>query len=378
MDYDLNDEQVMLRDSARKFLSKECDGMFVRKMIQDEKGYTEDFWKKIVELGWTGLLIPEQYGGFELSFLDLTVLLYEMGYCCLPGPYFSTAVLGTLTLLESGSDLQKKAVLPEVASGERFLTMAWIEAGGGYSAEGISLKAEEASDGYVLSGTKIFVPDAHVAHTIMCVARTGDDGFDKAQGVSLFVIDAKSPGIRIEPMDTFTGQKLCEVAFEKVKVPAENMIGVLHQGWPALERLLLKVAVAKCAEMSGGAARVLEVVVEYAKQREQFGQPIGSFQAIQHHCANMLTEADASRLMTYQAAWRISEGLPHEREASMCKAWVSDSYRRLMMLGHQVMGGTGFMEEHDIHLFYNRAKAAEVAFGDGEFHREKVAAAMGM
>jgi len=378
MNYDLSEEQRILRDAAHNFLSKACDGMFVRQMIEDEKGYTQEMWDKMAELGWMGLLIPEKYDGFEGSFLDMIVLLYEMGYVCLPSPFFSTAVLGVITLLEAGNEDQKKVILPEVVSGGRLLTLAWIEIGGTYSGEGISLSADRQGDHYTLSGTKLFVPYAHVADTIVCVARTDETQGDMEKGVSLFIVDAKVPEISIHSLKTFTGEKLFEVNFEDVTVPKESLLGELNQGWPILKTVLQKAAVAKCAEMSGGAQKVLEIAVAYAKEREQFGRPIGSFQAIQHHCANILTYVDTSRFMTYQASWRISEGLPFEKEASMCKAWVSDSYRPLLLLGHQIMGGTGFMEEHDLHLYYNRAKAAELAFGDGDFHREMVAQQMGL
>lgn len=374
MNYDLNQEQQMLKDAAHSFILKECPRTFVRDMAEDQRGYTPQIWQKMAELGWMGLLFPERYGGSEGSFLDLAVLLYEMGYGCLPGPFFSTVVLGGLTLLEAGSEAQKKNLLPEVAQGKRILSLALTEKGGTYSLGGISTKAEWRDGHYVLSGAKLFVPDAHVSDTLICAARTGD-----SQGeLGLFLVDGKSQGVAVQGLRTMSGDKQCEVIFDQVRVPKENVLGGPHQGALRLKKILGQAAVAKCAEMSGGAQKVIEFVVAHVKERVQFGRPVGSFQAIQHHCANILTYLESSRLMTYQAAWRIAQGLPYEREASMCKAWVSDSYRRLVALAHQVMGGMGFMEEHDLHLYFRQAKAAELAYGDADFHREKVAQVMGL
>jgi 3-oxocholest-4-en-26-oyl-CoA dehydrogenase beta subunit len=378
MNYDLSSDQKLLKDSAREFFSKEFDTTLFREMVNDDKGYTEEHWKKMAELGWMGLLIPEKYADFEMSFLDMAVLLYEMGYACFPGPFFSTAVLGVITLLEAGSDAQKQKVLPELARGERILTLAWTEASGTYSANGISARADLQNDRYAISGTKLFVPYAHIADTILCAARTEEPQEDSGPGISLFIVDGKSRGLGVEVLNTMAGDKLCEVTLDKVRISRGNLLGECNQGWSVLKEVLLKAAVAKCAEMSGGAQKVLEMVIDHAKKRVQFGQPIGSFQAIQHHCANILTYVDTSKFMTYQAAWRISQGLPFEKEASMCKAWVSDSYRQLVALGHQVMGGIGFMEETDLQLYFKQAKAAEIAFGDADFHRELVADQIGL
>lgn len=378
MNFELREEQQILKDAARSFLSNECPSTFVREMEKDERGYTPELWSKMAELGWIGFMLPERYGGSEGSFLDLAVLLYEMGYGCLPGPYFSTAVLGGMTLLEGGNNAQLQDILPRVTKGDMFLTLAWTEIGGSYSAEGISLKGEEQNGEYILSGNKLFVPDAHIADLIICAARTDAGVEDKERGISLFLIDGKSPGLDVQPLNTIAGDKQCEVTFDNVRVPRENLLKEPNQGWPILNKVLYKAAVAKCCEMSGGAQKVIDMVVPHVKEREQFGRSIGSFQAVQHHCANILTFVDTSRFMAYQAAWRISEGLPYEKEASMCKAWVNDAYRQLLLLGHQVMGGIGFMEEHDLQLYFRRAKAAELAFGDGDFHREIVAEQLGL
>lgn len=374
MNYDLTEEQNMLRESAHKFLADECPTELVRKMAEDKKGFKEDLWKKMAELGWMGLPIPGEHGGSDMTFLELAVLLSEIGYYCLPGPFFSTVVLGGLTLLEAGSKEQKARILPELAQGSHILTLAWLEKDVTYSPGAIKLAAELKDDKYILSGTKLFVPDAHVADTFICVARTGVE----AEDITLFLVDAKSAGISITLLDTFAGDKQCEVIFDKVAAPKGNVLGHVGEAWPVLKKVLLMSAVAKSAEMAGAAQRVLEMAVSYVKDRVQFGRPVGAFQAVQHHCANMLTYADTIKYMMYEAAWRIASGLPFEQEASMCKAWVSDSHRKLVALGHQVIGGIGFMEEHDLHLYFKRAKAAEQMFGDADIHRELLAREMGL
>jgi len=376
MKYDLNMEQKLLKDSARDFFSKECDSTFVREMAASETGYTDRNWKKIKKLGWTGILIPEHYEGIEMSFLEMSVLLYEMGYACFQGPLFATAVLGVTTLLEADNDFHNKTILPEVAMGDQIITLAWVDPVGTLSTSPMPVLATRQDNNYILFGTKMFVPYAHIADTIICAARL--NGKKDEEAITLFIVDAESPGISIKVLDTISGDKLCEVIFDNVSIPKENLLTNPDQGGAVLERVLQKAAVARCAEMCGGAQKVLEMVVDFAKTRVQFDRPIGSFQAIQHHCADILTYVETSKFMAYQSAWRISQALSFEKEASMSKAWTSSAYRKLTALGHQVMGGTGFMEETDLQLYFKHAKAAEIAFGDADYHREKVAQQLGL
>lgn len=374
MNYDFNEDQKMIKDAARKFLAKECSSEFVREMAEDDKGFTPQLWQGMAELGWMSLLVPEEYDGFGGGFLDLIALLSEMGYVCLPGPFFSTVVLGGLTILEAGNDAQKAEILPGLAAGERMMTLAWTEEDGLYTPEGVKLAAKLQGDQYILSGTKLFVPDAHAAGTIICAARTGA----KAGDITLFLVDAESPGLTINLLETMAGDKQCELVFNEVQVPKDNVLGEPDQAWPVLKKVLQMAGVAKCAEMIGGAERVMELAIQWAKERVQFGRPVGAFQAVQHHCANMLTYFDTIKFITYQAAWSINAGIPFEENAAMCKIWVSDSYRELVALGHQVLGGVAFMEEHDLQLYFKRAKAGEQFFGDADYHREMLAQEMGL
>ncbi len=377
MDLGFSEEQEMLRTSARDFLTTECPTDLVKEMADDEVGYKPEMWAKMAELGWMGLAFPEEYDGMGMTFLDLAVLLEEMGRACLPGPFFSTVVLAGLTILEAGSEQQKKDLLSKIASGEAIATLAITEPSASYDASAITVKAVADGDGYVISGTKLFVENAHIADYIIVVARTKEGGAPE-DGITLFVVDGKAPGITTTLLRTISGSKQCEVSFDSVKLPKARVLGEVDKGWPVVEKVLEKAAAAKCAEMVGGAQATLDMSVAYAKERIQFGRPIGSFQAVQHHCANMLTDVDGSRFITYQAAWKLSEGLPATMEVSMAKAWTNDAYRRVTQLGHQIHGGIGFCMDHDMPLYFKASKAAESLFGTSDWHREKVAQELGL
>lgn len=371
MDFGLSEGQKMLKQTARDFLAAECPSSLVKELETDDRGYTPELWRKMAQLGWMGLAFPEEYGGSGGSFLDLAVLLEEMGRVCLPGPFFSAVVLGGTTILELGNEKQKQELLPMIAKGELIVTLALTEPGSSYGSSEMTVEAIADGDNYIINGAKLFVPDAHIADYIICAAKT-------ATGATLFLVDSESPGISCSLLKTIAGDKQCEVVFNKVKVPQENILGDLGQGWIQLQSILQRAAIAKCTEMVGGAQQVLEMTIDYVKQRVQFGRPIGAFQAVQHHCANMVTDVDTSKFITYKAAWRLSEGLPCNQEAAMAKAWLSDAYRRVTLLGHQCIGGIGFMEDHDLPLYSKRAKGAEIAFGDADFHREVVAQELGL
>jgi len=377
MDLGFSEEQEMLRTTARDFLTNECPSELVKQLAADEKGYSPEMWKKMAELGWMGLTFPEEYDGMGMTFLDLVVLLEEAGRACLPGPYFSTVVLAGYTIMEAASEEQKKELLTKIANGDLIVTLAVTEPSARYEPDAITVKASPDKDDYVINGTKLFVPDANVADYIICVART-KDGASPEEGLTLFLVDAKSPGISTTLLKTIAGDKQCEVIFEDVRVPKGNIIGELDKGWPVVEKVLEKATVGLCAQMVGGAQKTLDMSVEYAKERVQFGRPIGSFQAIQHYCANMVTDVDGSKYITYEAAWKVSEGLTATMEVSMAKAWVSEAYRRVTLLGHQIHGAIGFCEDHDMPLYFKRAKGSEPTFGDADFHREMVAKQLGL
>ena len=377
MDFALSEEQEMLRKMSRDFLENECPKSLVREMEEDEKGYSPELWKKMAELGWMGLVFPEEYGGAGLSFLDLAVLIEELGRALVPGPYLSTVVYCGLPILAAGTDEQKREILTKIAKGDLILSLALTEPSATWDADGVTAKAVPEGDDFVISGTKLFISDAHVADYLLCVTRTKESR-DKEGGVTLFLVDTKSTGISCTPLKTIASDRQFEVVLDKVRVPRENMLGEPDHGWAVIKEMLPKATLAQCALMVGGAQQVLEMTVNYAKERVQFGRPIGSFQAIQHKCADMATDVDGCRFITYQAAWKLSEGLPCALEVSMAKAWVSEAYRRTCVEGHQIHGGIGFIKDHDMQLYYRRAKASELMFGDADYHRELVAQQIGL
>lgn len=377
MDLAFDEQQEMLRKSAGDFLSSKCPKDYVRQMEQDEKGYSPALWQEMAELGWLGLAFPEEYGGSGMSFVDLVVLLEEMGRACLPGPFFSTVVLGGLTVLDAGSEEQKRKLLPLIAQGKIIVTLALMENRATYAAADIGTKAMAEDDVFIIRGTKLFVPDANVADYIICVART-KESLVPEDGVTLLLMDAKNPGMSLTLLKTIAWDKQCEVIFNDVKVPKQNILGKVDKGWTEVEKIIERAAVAKCAEMVGGAQQVLEMSTSYAKERVQFGHPIGSFQAIQHHLANATMDVDGARLATYQAAWMLSQGLPCLKEVAVAKAWTSQAYQRIVTISHQIQGGNAFMEDHDMQLYFRRAKAAELAFGDAYFHQKRIATLLGI
>ncbi len=372
MDLGLTEDQEMLRSMARDFIEQETPRAFVRDMEEDDRGFTAEMWQKIAQVGWLGLIVPEEHGGTGQNLVDLGILMEEVGHGVMPGPLFNTALV-TVAILDSGSDAQKAEYLPRIAAGDLIATAAILEPYSRLDANGINLTAEMSGGNYTLNGTKMFVENAHAADYLLVAARSGGSGED---GVTLLLVDARSQGVAVEKLKTIATDNQCEVTFSNVSVPAANVLGTAGNGWEPLRLLLQKGAALRCCQMVGALQEVLDMTVEYVKNRVQFGRPIGSFQAIQHYCANMATDVDGSRFITYQAIWRLGEGLPSDLEVSSAKAWVSDSAQRVAATAHQCHGAIGFTQEHDLQLFTRRLKAWEVSFGDGDYHRERVAQAM--
>jgi alkylation response protein AidB-like acyl-CoA dehydrogenase len=377
MDFEFTDSQKIIASTTRDFLKKECPKMLVRQMEQDESGYSPELHRKMADLGWFGIVFPEKYGGAGGDFLDLLVLLEEMGRALLPDPFFATVVLGGLPILEIGSEAQKQRLLPKIANGKLNITMALAEPNAWYNVDSVGVKAIKDKNEYIINGIKLFVPYAHIADFIICAAKTKEEA-PAGRGISLFIVDKKSPGITCNLLETIAMDKQCEVVFKNARVPKENILGELDNGWAYIEKLLQEATVALCAEMIGGAQQVLDMTVDYAKQRVLFGRPIGSFQIIQGHFAEMVTLLEDSRLFTYEAGWKLSQGLPCAKEVSMAKARTSEAYQTITALGHQIHGGVGYCIEHDMGLYFRRAKSAEITFGDADFHREKIAIELGL
>jgi len=374
MDFAFSEEQEMLRRSTREFLAKECSSKVVRQLMESADAHDPALWKKMAGLGWTALGIPEEYGGVG-TFLDLIVVLEEGGRSLLPGPFFATMGLAVPALIEAGTEAQKKEVLTAIAEGKARATLAFTEPSGRWDAGGVTLTAKAVGGGWRLDGVKLFVPDAAGADYTVVAARTRGEG---EEGISLFLVKGKPKGMTVTELQTLDmTRRWNEVRFDGVELGADALMGPQDKAWPALKRALEWATAALCAEMIGGAQKVLEESTEYAKTRHQFGKPIGIYQAVSHKLADMLVLSESGRSATYYAAWAVEADAPDRSLASsMAKAYVSDAYRKVAGDGIQVHGGIGFTWEHDMHLYFKRAKASEVTLGDATYHRELVAQAL--
>ena len=377
MDLSLTEEQELLQNSARDFLRQECPTTHVRAMEEDETGYSPALWQQIAEFGWAGLMFPEQYGGSGYSFIELCVLMEEFGRALLPSPFHSTVLTFGLPILFGGSEAQQQRYLPAIAAGKLLGTLALTEPSASFEPSGVSVRAESRNGKFVINGTKLFVLNAHTADTLLVAVRTRDSGGPE-NGLSLLLVPGKATGLEVTPLHTIASDRQCEVEFRNVEVGADALLGKLHEGWPLIKKTLDHATVAKCAEMVGIAQVAFDMAVDYAKNRVQFGRPIGSFQAIKHKCSDMVIDVDGSRFITYRAAWCLAEGLDAAKEIAMAKAWTSDACRRVCAQAHQIHGGIGFTKEYDLQLYFRRAKQGEVFYGDADLHREVVAQEIGL
>ena len=371
MDLALTEQQELLKNAAREFLENECPESHVRDMEEDPRGYSPVLWRQMAEQSWQGLLIPEEFGGAGFDFLDLTVLIEELGRALVPGPYMSTVLGGGVSILEAGSDDQKREFLPKIASGELIFTLALTEPSARFDEQGVQCSATVSGNNVILTGTKLFVPDANVADYMVVAARS-------AKGVTLAIVPTAQLGVTVTVLQTIARDKQCEVVLNNAK---GQLLGVEGAGWATLASVIQKYTVAESAYLVGLAQMDFEISVDYAKERVQFGRPIGSFQAIQHKCADMVTDVDGSRFITYKAAWCIASGQPAAETqiaVNMAKAWTSEATRRVVAHGQQIHGGIGFTKDYKIQLFFRRQKRAELAFGDADHHRELVAQQLGI
>jgi alkylation response protein AidB-like acyl-CoA dehydrogenase len=366
--FGLTETQQTLKNTVRKFLTAECPLTEVRKMMETETASDSALWTKMAEQGWTGIIFPEQHGGFGMGMVEMVATLEEMGRALLPGPFFSTVLMAGTVLDNAGDEGQKEKYLAPICRGETKATVAFLEESASWDPHSVRLNASAGGSGYTLDGLKLFVPDAAVADFVICVARLAGE-------LALFVVPSSAPGLRINYMPTIDAtRKLYEVAFQSVAIGRENLLAYGLRAQSALKRARDIATVGLVAEMTGGMQRLLEVTVEYAKTRKQFGRPIGQFQAVQHQCADMLLYTESSRSAAYYAAWALHEGIPEAHlSVAVAKAYASDAYREVGNRAIQVHGGMGFTWENDAHLYYRRAKASEIAFGDAAYHRERIA-----
>ena len=371
MDLDFSKEQEMLRKSVAEFLSKECPFDTVREIEDSAEGFDKKMWKKMARLGWMEIHYPEEYGGLGDPFVDVTIIMEEMGKKAFPSPFFSTVILCGEVLLKGGSEDQKSQILPKIAAGKKIIALAQYEEEASYLESGIQLTADSDGDDTILNGKKMFVLDANIADDLIVAART-------TEGVTLFLVDAGASGVSIEKMKTIGKDNNCAVLFDNVRVSKEAMLGAEGAGWAILEKAAPKATVAKCAEMLGACQEAIAMTAAYAKQRVQYSTPIGGFQAIQHYMADMRVAYDTSNYYLHKVVWMLDQGLDAVREVSALKAQVNEQFKFITERAVQIHGGIGTTREFNIGLFYRRAKAFEYILGDTGFHMDKLADAMGL
>jgi len=376
IDLSLNEEQVLVQASANEFFRDRCPTSVVRDILDGTLGYSPDMWREMAGLGWLGITYPEAYGGTGGRFLDLYPIYEEMGRFLVPSPHLDTVVVAGETVLRAGTEAQKEELLPSIAAGDRIVSLAIHEPDGSFGPGGIGCSATPRGSDHVVTGTKLLVGYAPSASSFLCVTRTG--GGSGPDGVSLFLLDAHASGVSWTALPNIAGNALYAVTFDDVSAPAESLVGELGNGWAPLSAAMTRGAVLQTATIVGAGRSVLEMTAEYAKDREQFGNPIGKYQAVQYMVTDVLIDLHRADLLARQAAFRIDAGKSYEREAAMAAAFGKQAAAHLHRQAHEVHAGVAFILEHDLTLFSRRSKFWENNLGDARYHRELLASAMGI
>lgn len=380
MDLSLTEEQQMLKNAARNFLKQECPWTLVKKIDASESGFSAELWRKVAELGWLSMVFPEKYGGMGSSLTDMAVVYEEMGQAILPGPYLSSAAICGAIILEAGTEEQKKQLLPAIGQGKKILALALTEPDYGWGPECIHLTASAKKGSFILSGTKSFIHDAQIADQIICVARTRKSQ-NPANGITLFLVDKKSPGLTCRNLSGFLGEKLNELTFNSVEVPASNILGTKDKGWLALKKPLNRATMLLCAYMVGGSQHLLDMTAEYAKTRVQFGQPIGAFQWVQGYIIEQANHLEKARWFTNEALWKLDSNKPEQEQdeaVSLAKATSSDAFHDCGHLAHEVHAGLGVDKKYRLYLYSKKGKTLYSYLGEPRFHRKRIAQVLGL
>ena len=365
MDISLDSDQQMLHETAVTFAANVMTPARIRELEETDAGFDASVWKQIAEMGWAGALFPEQYGGSEASAVELALVVEALGQGAIPNPLFSTVIEAGLLLLDAGSPIQRETYLPRIASGDAILTTAILEESGGLRPQEIRTTITKAGNGFTINGTKLFVRDASTAEVIIVAGRTGDE----AEDVTLLIVPQNAPGLTLRRMPASGGESLWQATFDNVMVDSDALVGDDGNAWAAIARLQLRGAAFKSAELVGIGQASLDLTVTYAKTREQFGGPIGRFQGVHHHCAEIYRDLQVSRLLVWQAAASLGEGLAGSREVSMAKAKCSDAMPAATRIAHQIHGAIAYYRDYPLELYYHRAIAAQAAYGDAGHHR---------
>lgn len=372
MDLSLDETQQLIQESARDFVQSDCNRDVLLAIDRKPGAMMDGIWQKMAGLGWTGMAIPEAYGGIGNSMTDVAVLFEELGTGPVPGPLFSSAILGARLLLEAATDAQKKEWLPQVAAGERVLALAATEAQYGWTPDQIRLAARRDGGGHRISGTKLFVHDAALATDLLVLARA-----EGSSDISLLRVDAGAPGVAIRGFDGFIAG-LYEVTFDNVAVPAGDLIGAAGTAWPALERAMLSAVPVLCAYKVGGCKAVFEKSVDYSRERMQFGQAIGRFQRVQDHIIHIVNYLDAARWTTYEALWKLDSGADAACSVHLAKSVASESYMRACDFAHEVHAGIGVVREYGLTLHTKMSRSLYHCLGAPKLHRKYMESALGL
>ncbi|MFC2032215.1 acyl-CoA dehydrogenase family protein [Chloroflexota bacterium] len=372
MNCDFTESQKTLKTMARGFLEKECPKAMVREILDSETGYSTELWQTIAELGWTSMPFPEKYGGEEADLIDMVVLYEEVGRALMSTPHLTSVILSGLTILKCGSEVQKDEFIPKIAKGELIFTLALTESEYRWDAASVTTTAIPDGDSYVIKGTKLLIPYANIADHLLVVAKTGKGVPEES--ISLFIVDAQNTtGLTCKRLSGNFTEPLCEVTFENVKVPNSGLSGEVNKGWPHLQEVMKTAIVLLCAETVGGVEFVSELTVNYTKERMQFGQYIGAFQRIQDRIINIVNALDRAKWLTYDAAWRLSEGMPCNIEVSAAKAYSSAAYTTACQESAHVHAGTGFLKDYDLWLYHKKAWTTDHYLGSTDYHRKLAA-----
>jgi alkylation response protein AidB-like acyl-CoA dehydrogenase len=374
MDILPTEEEQMLKNVAREFLEAEVSTALVREMELDGLGYPPALWKQMADLGWLGMSLPEQYGGQGLPLVYLGLIIEEIGRVMAPVPLHSTMV-AALTIDSDGTDQQKQDILPAVADGKMVLTWAVHERDARLIPEAMNLEAKADGDGWILNGTKMFVDNFVVAQRCLVACRTSPAS-DANQGISLFLVDPNGTGVNQTALVTLAKDKQSRVDFKDHRIESAALVGEIDQGWPIIEAMLDRGTALLCCQMVGAARKDSEMAIEYAKNRVAFGRPIGSFQSVQHMLADMLLHVDGGEMLTFEALWKMDQGLPASVEVSQAKAFCNEKCESVVRTSQVIHGGIGFMMEFDLHLWFRRVTAWTMRMGTTYDHRTKIASAL--
>ena len=377
MDLKLTETQEELKQTVRDFLASEFPSWLVRQLEQDGTGHSPEVWGKITEMAWTALPFGSEHDGLDGSLMDVAVVAEELAQAAALTPYVPTLLAG-LAVQCAGSDQLKDRFLRGICDGSIVMSVAFVEAAGSYEPQHVHLSASKRGDNYVLNGTKLFVEQATAADELICVARSSENGADATSGITLFVVPTDAPGVSVESLAVIGGDPQSEVIFADVEVSADRVLGVVGEGWATVEWLLEVARTLASMELVGFAQRALDMTVDYVGYREAFGRPIGSFQAVQHHCANMAMAVEGARWATYEALWLLDEGKDAAYQSAAAKAAANIAGREVTMMAHQLHGGIGYMEEFDLQLYSRRAKGWELKWGTPDQMFLEVAATLGV